>query len=680
MGFYNFACCDSPLIWNTNPYLLHSMDVMRYIYFIIFTVLVFTVPVFSAPEEIDLSGTWQYCLLKSEKDYPPVPATVWRSVQLPERNLYKLIADGNGITAGYVLYRRTFTTDRAPGEDLLFQAGEIMNTDIVYINGKKAGHTGKFPPGFRSGWAKFRSYPVPPDSLVKGQNTIDIVSYFNAELWVISPLRFIDEERGNHAYMVRNFLQIDFIQAFCMVLLGLSLFFMLIFIKRRKECEYFYYACSCFFLADMTILQFVENLYPYTGFSSGTIYKICATGLIFFPPFLAFFFRSYLGRVVTLKRIGLYLLPPLVCWLLMVISQDRHYVIFWRNAFLLIVPLYITDIVIVSIRQIFSGDRKGVLLFIALLPIFIFGIYDILVFVLHLVEGSVPLYPLGVPFVAALIGMQLINRFIYHLNAAEELNILLQEKMTEGERLAALDKELSIARRIQLANVPAALPESATFSIGVRYIPAENISGDFYNCNLIDDERLSVIIADVSGHGVPASLIASMLKVLFHALAPVHTRPDTFISELNRFLFDKMEGNFLTAGYCYIDMKEKKALYARAGHEPLYHIRRGIGGAPVLSQYKPHGRMIGVDPELEPELEVFSIEPGDRIVLYTDCLIETLNDENEMFGDERTMALLLGSMDLSAEESAEHVYRSLLEWSRGKLFEDDFTLIIIDIH
>jgi len=653
---------------------------MHYIYLIVFSILISAVPVFSAHEEIDLSGTWQYCLLKSEKDYPPAPETAWRSVRLPARNLFKELAEENGITSGYILYRRDFTIDKVSGEELLFQAGEIMNTDIVYINGKKTGQTGIFPPDFRSGWAKFRSYPVVAGSLVRGQNTVDIVSYFNAELWVISPLRLIDVERGNHAYMVRNFLQIDFIQAFCMVLLGLSLFFMLIFIKRRKECEYFYYACSCFFLADMTILQFVENLYPYAGFSSVTVFKLCATGLIFFPPFLAFFFRSYLGRMVTLKRIGLYLLPPLVCWLLMVISQDRYYVIFWRNAFLLIVPLYIADIVIVSIRQIFSGDRKGLLLFIALIPIFALGIHDILVFVFHVVEGSVPLYLLGVPFVAALIGMQLINRFIYHLNAAEELNILLRKKMAEGERLAALDKELSIARKIQLANVPAALPESATFSIGVRYIPAQNISGDFYNCNLIDDERLSVIIADVSGHGVPASLIASMLKVLFHALAPAYARPDMFISELNRFLFDKMEGNFLTAGYCYIDMKEKKALYARAGHEPLYHITRSIVGAPVLNQYKPHGRVIGVAPELDPELEVFSIEPGDRLVLYTDCLIETLNDENEMFGDERTRDMLLGTVDLSAEESAEHVYRSLLEWSRGKPFEDDFTLIIIDIH
>ena len=161
-----------------------------------------------AGTRIDLSGSWDYCIINSEKDYPPAPGTEWHRVDLPERNLFNIIAKKKGITRGYILYRKTITINTAPEDDLLFQAGEIMNTDIVYINGKEIGGTGVFPPHFRSGWAKFRNYHIPSAYLVQGENTIDIVSYFDAELWIISPIRIIDQEQGRYTDMVKNFFQI----------------------------------------------------------------------------------------------------------------------------------------------------------------------------------------------------------------------------------------------------------------------------------------------------------------------------------------------------------------------------------------------------------------------------------------------------------------------------------------
>lgn len=631
-----------------------------------------------AETEIDLAGTWEYCVINSEKEYPPSNSSEWSSVYLPNRNLFEIIAGKRQLTRGYILYRKTLTISDVPAGNLVFQAGEIMNTDMVFINGKKIGSTGIFPPFFRSGWSKFRNYPVPEGCLVQGENRIDILTYFDAELWIISPVRIVGQERGNFDQMVRNFLQIEFIHSFCILLLSFSILFISIYFKRKKEVMYFYYAVTTFFLADMMILQFVENIYTYIPLSSNTIFKICATGLIFFPPFLTFFFRTFLGITVTPRKIATYLFLPSVCALLMIFSQERYYIIYWRNIFLLLVPLYIADIVYVSVSQLISGNKKGLMLFITLIPIFIFGIYDILVFSLYALEGGVPLYPLGVTLMMILIGVHLVNRFIFNLNSSEELNILLQEKLEEGKRLARLENEIAIARKIQLANVPRSLPELKGFCIGVKYIPAENISGDFYNFHAFEEERLGVLIADVSGHGIPASLIASMVKILFSTLTPVYKKPDLFIQGLNLHLFDKMEGNLLTAGYCFISRIEKKVHYARAGHEPLLHITRKNGES-VLHEYMPQGRVIGVHSSMELELVEFEIDAGDRIIAYTDGLVEAFNDNREMFGLERLKSLLLKSVNLSIDEAIEFIFGELQVWRSSGRFDDDFTLIMIDI-
>lgn len=631
-----------------------------------------------AESEINLAGNWNYCIINSEKDYPPPEGAEWSGIRLPARNLFQIIAEKRNITRGYILYRKTVDIKSIPAENLVFQAGEIMNTDMVFINGKKIGQTGLFPPFFRSGWARFRSYQVPAGCLVQGENRIDVVTYFDAELWFISPLRIIDEDRGNFESMVKNFIQIDFIFSFSILVLSFSVLFISIYFKRKKEIVYLYYSLATFFLADMMILQFVENLFTYIPFSSDTIYKICATGLIFFPPLLSLFFRTFLGMTVTRRRLALYLFLPSVCAVLMLFSQDRYYIIYWRNIFLLLIPLYIVDIVYASISNLIAGNKKGLMLFISLIPIFIFGIHDILVFSLYTIEGGVPLYPLGVPLMMILIGLQLVNRFIFNLNTSEQLNILLQEKMEAGSRLARLENEIMIARKIQLANVPQSLPELRGFNIGVKYLPAENISGDFYNFHPFEDKGLGVLIADASGHGVPASLISSMVKILFGTLAPVYSNPDLFIQGLNMHLYNKMEGNILTAGYCYIDRSLKKAHYARAGHVPLLHISRK-NGVDVLHEYMPHGRVIGIKESIELDLVEFEIGPGDRIVAFTDGLTEAFNSSKEMFGLDRLKMLLMQSKDLTIDESIEFIFDALNAWKQSGGFDDDFTLIIIGI-
>jgi len=626
----------------------------------------------------DLSGQWNYSIITSEKSYSRDKKPPFNTIKLPNRDLFNLIAKQHKITKGYLLFHKKIKLKDLPKTTMALQVGEIMNTDQIYINGKIIGKTGLMPPHFRSGWSQFRHYIIPHGLLKKGTNTIDIVVYFNGELWFLSPIHIIEKNEGSWIFMIRNLIQIQFIHSFFLVLLSFSIFFFMIYLKRKKEIMYLYYSLSSISFADMTILQFMENLYPYIPLSSNTIYKICAMGILFLPPFLAFFFRSYQGLKVSKIRLSIYLSLPVIFALLIWIFQDRYMVINIRNIFLLIIPIYILEIVITSILQIRSGNKKGLILFIALLPVFIFGIYDILTFSLHIFEGSVPLYVMGIPAMLLLIGVQLINRFIHTLNKAEELNVILNEKMKESKRLAFLDNEIEIARNIQLATIPKFSPELKEFTIAAKYIPAENISGDFYNFHSFENNKLGCLIADVSGHGIPASLIASMVKVLFSAQKDLYSNPIDFISRLNSHLYNNMEGNFLTAAYLYIDRDINKCFYTRAGHEPMILLSESDGN--VLSkQFLPHGRAIGFLPDIKIELLEIDIKENDRIILYTDGLTEACSSNEEIYGMERLEELFIKSKKISPQEAIDFIYKELQKWMSKELFEDDFTLIIIDI-
>lgn len=629
--------------------------------------------------KLDLSGDWNFCKIDASFNYPEgLSSCTWNSVVLPDTQLFNTL---NADAEGYYIFRKFFAIDVVPEKDLLFQAGEIMNAERVYLNGIYFGRSGKFPPDFKSAWAKFRSYTVPENFLKTGDNTLDIMLYYNAELWITRPLQIVDAESGKITSMIRDFWQIQFMHAFALLLLSLGGFFLLIYVKRNSEKEYLYFALCCLFLADMVTLQYLENLYPDLPVSSNVIFQINQSGLILFPPMLAFFFRSYMGWWISPKRILIYMILPVATVIAMILSDDRAGIMYWRNIFLLIIPFYILDVIIVSARRLLSGNREGMLMIVGIFPILLFGIHDVLMFTFHFFQDSIPLYIFGVPVMISVIAVQLVNRFINSLNMTEKLNLILENKIEEGKRLASLDKELSIARKIQLAAVPKTLPDHPGFSIHVKYVPAENISGDFYNFHTLNSDGIGVMVADVSGHGVPASLIASMVKILFSVLAPVAADPVMFLQGINSYLFNKMEDNFLTAGYCFFNSRTMTGQYARAGHEPLIHITK-IDGSPVINRYMPAGRAVGIIKEIDVEYAVFKFNSGDRFVLYTDCIIEEINSSNSMFGVEGLEKVLMESIDKDAVRCTEHVFASLKEWSLERHqhnFEDDFTLIVIDI-
>ena len=136
-------------------------------------------------------------------------------------------------------------------------------------------------------------------------------------------------------------------------------------------------------------------------------------------------------------------------------------------------------------------------------------------------------------------------------------------------RLREIQRELETARQIQFSILPEKTPKMAGVDIAARYIPMSSVAGDFYDFIAVDEQHLGILVADVSGHGMPAALIASMLKIAFAAQTMHADNPAQVLQGLNQALCGKFQHQYVTASYAFVDMEKRTLTYAGAGHPRL---------------------------------------------------------------------------------------------------------------
>src|ERR1700741_4201659 len=189
-------------------------------------------------------------------------------------------------------------------------------------------------------------------------------------------------------------------------------------------------------------------------------------------------------------------------------------------------------------------------------------------------------------------------------------HIFLREARAQlAAQLLALNNELEMARQIQLSILPHSIPKLPGLDIAARFIPMTSVAGDFYDFIQIDDTHLGMLIADVSGHGLPSALIASMLQVSLTGQAGHASKPSKGLAGLNRALCGEFTDNFVTAAYVYVDLENNLMRYAGAGHPPMLQWRNSTGKA---TQVLENGLVIGIMEEARYEALEVLIQPGDR--------------------------------------------------------------------
>lgn len=247
------------------------------------------------------------------------------------------------------------------------------------------------------------------------------------------------------------------------------------------------------------------------------------------------------------------------------------------------------------------------------------------------------------------------------------LNYAAVRMFLRGEReRVALEGELATAREIQRSILPTTMPSVRGLRFSARYDPASSVAGDLYDFVAVDGAHAGVLVADVAGHGVPAALIASMVKVAVSSHARLASDPAALLRELNATLRRDVRRNFVTATFLWLDMDARTVTVSNAGHPPPVLVR----GNDVV-ELGPHGVLLGRFAIASYSSSTVSLEPGDRIVAWTDGIPEAQNARGEQFGEERLLALLRSRASVDDIVNTVHAWRSSED-------ADDLTIVLVE--
>ncbi|MDT7603549.1 MAG: phosphoserine phosphatase RsbU/P [Acidobacteriota bacterium] len=248
---------------------------------------------------------------------------------------------------------------------------------------------------------------------------------------------------------------------------------------------------------------------------------------------------------------------------------------------------------------------------------------------------------------------------------------MLYEQSIERRRLQA---QLEVARQVQLELLPPRDPKLEGFDISAYNFSTEEVSGDYYDFVPIYDDHLGLVIADVSGKGVPAALLMAFLRASLRAAIQIGYAPNISMAKVNYLLWESTENNqFVTAFYGVLDATNKTLAYANAGHNP-----------PLLMDAEGQARFIergGIPLGMFRDTRYYEyyvpIEPGQTLVLYTDGATEAAGTDGCEFGRDRLEEKVREGKDLSAKELIKSLHGAILEWTDGRGSSDDVTFVVV---
>jgi sigma-B regulation protein RsbU (phosphoserine phosphatase) len=273
------------------------------------------------------------------------------------------------------------------------------------------------------------------------------------------------------------------------------------------------------------------------------------------------------------------------------------------------------------------------------------------------------------------------NDFVVFKSIAEQSAFALYNAIiySEANEKKRLDHDLEIARDIQRILLPAESPNVSGFEINGMNIPARQVSGDYFDYIKVDEERLGVAIADVSGKGVPASLIMAICRSVLRSQAIGNPSPADVLQKVNRQLYpDIKEDMFISMAYLVLDHAHNSVTLARAGHDaPMLYTQK----TQIVTPLKTPGMVVGIDSgdvfdRLTKDVAVM-IEPGDCILLYTDGITEALDNEGNEFGLERMMEAFRTSAKKGPQAIVSRLIDDLRNFVGSTPQNDDITLIAI---
>ena len=254
----------------------------------------------------------------------------------------------------------------------------------------------------------------------------------------------------------------------------------------------------------------------------------------------------------------------------------------------------------------------------------------------------------------------------------------LARMTAEKERVST---ELDLAKNIQASLLPdvfPAFPDRNEFSLYASMTPAREVGGDFYDFFLIDDDHLALVIADVSGKGIPAALFMAVSRTVIRDQLMSGCNPVRALERANAQLCsENPHMMFVTVWLAVVEISTGKGVACNAGHE--HPAVRRAGGMFELVKYK-HDRPAGFVPDTVYHSREFELKPGDSLLVYTDGVPEANNPQTELFGEERMMETLNRYADAEPEELIRRIYEAVASFADGADQFDDITMLAVKYH
>src|SRR5246500_3069851 len=361
--------------------------------------------------------------------------------------------------------------------------------------------------------------------------------------------------------------------------------------------------------------------------------------------------------VLSVASIGVEAIPGLPGWAAYALRIEEIVVV---GVFSL---EYLLRIVAAPVRLAFVFSFNGAVDLLAIAPFFLAGFDARWLRTLRLLR---------------LVRLLKLQTHILEATVAERTRELADKNATLEQAQAQIKAELEVARALQLAILPAAFPARAGWDGAARMIPATSMGGDFYDFIELPDGRIGLVIADVSGKGVPAAFFMAVARTNLRDLAAHHADPGGCLAETNEVLCAQNPlALFVTVFYGVFDPRSGVLRSANGGHNPPY-VRHADGSVETLSG--AGGIALGVMRGAVYPDHTTRLLPGDRLLLYTDGVTEAFNSGDEAYGVDRLLAEVRAHGDGAPTALVERICRSVTSFAGSAPQSDDITLTVLTRH
>ena len=418
-------------------------------------------------------------------------------------------------------------------------------------------------------------------------------------------------------------------------------------VRRRADALLLWFALFAVLYGNRLWLQssLLQMIVP-----DGEFFRNLRWTVDFLVPIPAAFFcyrTGFLGRYG--KWVTYAMTAMMACLVVGTLVFGRWYGFRKINNVVIIVALIL--VVVWAVRRQRSRDRDFVIIRRALLIFVAFALWDN---VEGMLSGHRRVEPYGFVVFLAALGYVAARRAIQR-----------------EQELGDIRKELEVAKRIQLSILPSGFPKLPTFRVAARYVPMTSVAGDFYEFLVADETQAGLLIADVSGHGVPSALIASMVKLAASSQKGNLANPGGLLKGMNSALCGNTQSQLVTAAYVHLDARAGEMRYSAAAHPPMLLLRGGD-----VTAVQENGLMLAAFDFADYTTAVHPLEPGDRLVLYTDGIVEAEDAREEQFGNDRLCSLVKTSAAMNVAEVADMILAEVERWSARQ--DDDRTLLVCD--